>query len=423
MVDLANFIDNCRYEEVAQGISHIVANVRDLNEAVHQLHQADQFRTSNIMRGLAEEEAAKVLILIDAVRCPADKRRNTLKWFGNHLAKRIYAVTSSYSRIWTFGELCEFVDLCRRPYSLDGPNDIDWLVRNEILAEREQAMYVDFVQDETEGEGEYFWIAPYETGFPKPPFQPSDVVTLTRALSDAGIGTIEGLAVVNEVWRDFTPSAEMNRSQLMKFIECTLNRLIQQGLASGHLASLQFILSSWSFPLWPLDLRANMRDFPTVQELREQRARKIRHIETTVALRDPPPPIKRKTVEVMHEAYVTWMRDVEEYDRKELPKREMSGLRIRTTSEFNEWCRLPSYKRLMRKFRELDKEERIGLLALAWFARDRVVNWPEVFEHATNMVGHTDDEYQVGLGKHWLPGLDQWKTAAPPFRAGATFRD
>ena len=47
-----------------------------------------------MLRNLANEEAAKVLILLDVVRCPksrsTDKSR-TLSYFYNHLAKRIYA--------------------------------------------------------------------------------------------------------------------------------------------------------------------------------------------------------------------------------------------------------------------------------------------------------------------------------------------
>ena len=421
-VKLATFPDYRLLEEVAQGISHVNANASDLNEAAHRLHRADQLRASEIMRGMAEEEAAKVLILIDAVRCPRAKRGNTLKRFYNHLAKRIYAATSSKPSIATFGELRDLVDLHRRPHVLDGPNDVDWILGNTVLTEREQAIYVDFVQDITEPDGDYFWAIPLDPGeSPRFPYEIPDALALGCALSDAGAASPEGLAVIADVWSDFIPSPNTDRDLLREIIERMLNRLVQDGLASGDQNSMHFILSHWSFPLWPLDFSPSDAAYPSIDELRASRSLIIQRLQATAAQRNPPPAVTRETVEAMDEAYAKWKSETAEYDRKVFPHRQGAGIRIRSSDEFAAWFRLPSHARLKAKLRELETDERIALLALAWFTRDRVPNWSFAFKHATDSIGRLDDDYQVGLGQHWLPGLDRWEADPPPFRVGSFF--
>jgi hypothetical protein len=45
----------------------------------------------------------------------------------------------------TLAELQEYVDNHREEFYLDGPNDVDWIFRNEVLEGREGALYVDYV--------------------------------------------------------------------------------------------------------------------------------------------------------------------------------------------------------------------------------------------------------------------------------------
>ena len=64
----------------------------------------------------------------------------------------------------------------------------------------------------------------------------------------------------------------------------------------------------------------------------------------------------------------------------------------------------PAYHRLVRLFRELGDEERIDLLALAWFGRERDDDWRALFEHACKMLDAVDERYILGLGHHWRTG-------------------
>ena len=229
-----------------------------------------------------------MLILVDAMRCPRAKRGATLKRYYNHLAKRIYAAASSHPGIDTFGQLREFVDLQRRPRFLDGPNDVDWIVPNEILSEREQGIYVDFLQDTTEPPGDYFWSVPFEPSPSGPSYVAPDAFTLAGALADAGAASADGLATIAAEWRHFDPSPDGDRGDVQDLIERMLNSLIRQGAATGDQTSMEFIYTHWTFPLWPLDLSLDA-DYPSDDDLRDVRAEFIRRLEATAARRDPPP--------------------------------------------------------------------------------------------------------------------------------------
>ena len=71
VIDLAKFSDDRLFKEISEGITHIVENAVSLDDTARRLCQAQEYRAAEILRGFAEEEAAKVLILIDAVRCPS----------------------------------------------------------------------------------------------------------------------------------------------------------------------------------------------------------------------------------------------------------------------------------------------------------------------------------------------------------------
>ena len=132
VLELAKWSDSRLFEEAAAGIPLIAENAKSLNETAQRLYSAREYQASEIIRGFAEEEAAKVLILLDALRCPPERRLDTLKCFDIHLAKRIYALTCSFPNILSFGELGDLVAHERQPYYLDGPNSVDWIFTNSI---------------------------------------------------------------------------------------------------------------------------------------------------------------------------------------------------------------------------------------------------------------------------------------------------
>ena len=92
--DLCQLSDASLFEEVATGIGHVVEVVDRLDAAARSLSEASERHPARILRNMAEEEAAKVLILVDAVRCPRKRqteRSRVLGYFHDHLAKGLYA--------------------------------------------------------------------------------------------------------------------------------------------------------------------------------------------------------------------------------------------------------------------------------------------------------------------------------------------
>ena len=270
VLDLAGLSDDRLFEEMADGIPLIVANAENLEKVARGLFDAREYQASEIMRGFAEEEAAKVLILLDAVRCPTGSRGAVLKCFYKHLPKRIYALTCTFPKISSFGELSGLVARERQPYYLDGPNDVDWIFANSITTERERTIYVDYVRDVTEALGDRGWSAPDGGGGHVGSYRSPDAVELARALCDAGVASKEGLAVVAETWRGLVPAEDMSRDELRERIAGTLTKLVEDGVAAPDEFSVGRIFSSWSFPLWSFGLNDSSRS-KTLEELREER--------------------------------------------------------------------------------------------------------------------------------------------------------
>jgi hypothetical protein len=78
---------------IADGLPIILASAQGFWAASRQL--ADRPRERDVLEGFAREEAAKILILMDAVRCPpkllSSRLGSILRSFYDHLARLIYA--------------------------------------------------------------------------------------------------------------------------------------------------------------------------------------------------------------------------------------------------------------------------------------------------------------------------------------------
>ena len=282
--DFVKFPDGQLFDAISEGIGHIVQNSTSLDESAKRLHESAEYRTSEIIRALAEEEAAKVLVLLDFVRCPKKSmnRGAVLKCFYSHIGKRVYAMSASYPRIATFSELCNLVQMEDRSYYLDGPNMVDWIYPNSITAEREGNMYVDYVQDITEENGQYYWTFPVQQPATQLSYEIPDCVRLSQALSTVGACSPDGLAIIADVWRNFEPQPDTNRKELRKLIASTLDRLAHCASDSFESAAASFIVWHWSFPLWPLKIDDARESNVDLRALRQARKQTIERIERRV---------------------------------------------------------------------------------------------------------------------------------------------
>ena len=408
--DLLQLSDGRLFEEVATGIRLIVDHAESLESTAVRLHAIDEHHAAAIVRALAKEESAKVLILLDLIRCPRnqqDARSKTVWAFGNHLAKEIYANSCRWRPV-DFAEVIGIVDRERRSYYLDGPNDVDWILPNYATTRRENRMYVDYVQDITVDNGEHDWVFPLpDLGREHKDATPSSLV-VARALHRVGMTTPEGLAVVADHWRGFEPQpqttrqelSERNYESLVRVSEARQDRKVDSEDATA-------VCHHWPFPLWPLELK-QLKE-PTREDLHRQRAEQIKWRLKRESERDPPPLVTREKVEKLTEAHSGFKL---EWDRliASLPGNRNSGLRIVSASVRPD--RLESYERLRRMVGSLEVEELMDLAALGWFGRHPQHGWAYCHQHARKMISDASIGYVCGLGQYWMTGFQRWE--GPP---------
>ena len=259
--DLCQFDDQSLFEEVEEGISHLLENVERLDAGARRLSAANDNQSGRILGSLAQEEAAKVFILIDAVRCPSNKpneKRRTLGYFYDHLAKGIYAALCSWS-LETFAQVVKQVSSECEQFYLDGPNNFDWIFENRIKSEREFIQYVDFVCDDTEetetSPGERYWQSPPAAANISLYHTPR-IICLAKALQRINATSAFGLSIIARIWREFEPRSESSTSELIKMNAFTVQTLEDKGLFSADAYEDRcLICQRWMFPLWPLDLK------------------------------------------------------------------------------------------------------------------------------------------------------------------------
>lgn len=257
IADLAQLSDKEVFPQVSKGLELIHENATRIWESVDTLAGRREFRAAEILKGVALEEAAKYLILLDAVRCPRkpDEKRysDQLRKFNDHLARGLYAETCDW-RPADFKEVRVGVERECKAYYLDGPNGVDWIFRNDIKREREEGLYVDYVQYDDKHE----WVSPKTREAMAATFffgEPT-ALQLIRKLHGVGIANSPALTVVAEIWRpkQFTDDTHLN--ECCEIVTETLQALADgQLLASDDRETHAFIISRWPFPLYDLPMR------------------------------------------------------------------------------------------------------------------------------------------------------------------------
>ena len=418
--DLAQFNDSQLFETVSEGVTHIVNNVSRLNTAAQTLNSVEDYHTSQILCHFATEEAAKVLVLLDSVRCPREKRiekARTLKCFNDHVGKVIYANACDW-RPANFKDMRSYVEEERVPFYLDGPSGHDWIFQNHIEQSRENLIYVDYMRDITnENEPrERYWVYPHTSrelfGYHVPAS-----VKLVLALHRANVTTVSGLHIIAEIWRSFTPTPPTHISELTNRNRLTINTLDERGLLDENKLEADDLITlfGWPFPLWSLEVRKKReprnQQKANLKQLREQRKKFHGWRREVEARREPPPAISKAKIEALTKIY--WDAEEEREERyratHQRTKSTSSKIEVIILGDMD-YDDLTSWQRLKKMLRESTEEERIALLALAWFTRDEIANWPDVYQHAQDMVKSVNEDYIAGLGSQWLPGFTRWAT-------------
>lgn len=272
VVDIARLSDAAFFVEVAAGLPLIHENAVRIWESVLVLAERKHYRAAQILKTVALEEAAKYLILLDAVRCPRKpdmkKFSDQLKKFYAHLARGLYAEICDW-RPADLRELRVNIERECRTYYLDGPHDVDWIFRNDILRQREEAFYVDYV----DRDGTHEWVSPKDSEVLSSGlsfgYEPS-ALRLVGALHKGGIGKPEALELIARIWRPKVFTDDSGYGELRAVTVETLSLLGEQGLLE---ANDQVVLSSiaelWPFPLYDFamkDIPVDKKDLKDIQD-------------------------------------------------------------------------------------------------------------------------------------------------------------
>ena len=78
------------------------------------------------------------------------------------------------------------------------------------------------------------------------------------------------------------------------------------------------------------------------------------------------------------------------------------------------YLKTPAFRRLVKLIDDLSYEERIDLMALAWYGCEIPAStpWSHFLDHAYR-AGIDDPHYEAGLGRYWQAGLDRLRGKTP----------
>ena len=242
---------------LAEGLPVILNSAEGFWAAAEALREHP--READVLEGLASEEAAKVLILIDMQRCPwgqaARAAGTSVGWFYNHLARLLYADAVGW-RPADKGELRRYIDGHRRTHGVDGAVG-EFIMPTGPVYDRERRLYADV---EALQDGVLMWNSPssWKEGLASasvfqmmPP-----ALCLARSMHRLGLFSVPGMSAVSEVWGahplDDGLTYDANRG-LTQQLFLRLNDLdvFHEDASDDDAAKL---LGDWPLPMWDFNL-------------------------------------------------------------------------------------------------------------------------------------------------------------------------
>ena len=255
---------------LAEGMPVILASAESAWEGAKAL--IDRPREAEVLEGLAAEEAAKILILVDLYRCPAARRAEIVgkvaRRFYDHLTRLIYANAVRWRPV-TKAELRSYVDGERRSHVVDGPIG-EWIMASGPVVERERRLYADV---ERFDDGGLVWSEP--RGLPViGAHRPPPVLSLVLAMRNLGFLTAEGLKAIAGVWsaRDLTDDLDHWEARDLK------QKTLEVAEAAGAISAtpsdddMRTLFALWAFSMWDFDFHPI--EVP-LEDLEEERDRNL----------------------------------------------------------------------------------------------------------------------------------------------------
>ena len=254
---------------IAEGLPITLSSAQGFWQAARKV--SEDVREAVVLVNQAKEEAAKILILMDMVRCPgpllASRIGDMVKWFYCHRARLIYAEAVSWKPA-DVAQLREYVDRSRRSHDLEGAVG-EYIVPNSTIFNRERLLYSDIAAFEGQGP---MWSNPadqiHESSFLD---LPPVVLKLAEAMSLLGMFTLHGLEVTADAWGTTNFKDKESYLQASALTRTLMERLIRKGLPSDQAEErhLSLLLGDWPLPMYNLDfglIQVSLKDLRDEQE-------------------------------------------------------------------------------------------------------------------------------------------------------------
>ena len=241
-----------RLDFIAEGLPIILKSAQGFWNASCLLDQSR--REASVLEGFAEEECAKILILLDVVRCPASQvsvrvGRIVKKVFYDHLARLIYAKAQSWKPV-DVTQLQEYVDTERQGHYLEGGMS-EYIMPNWAIYSRESTMYADIEVHEDEKPR---WSDPHHWSGIAMRMKPISL-QLAEALSAIGVFTRAGLQATADTWGAVDFVDNQGYSEARDLTRQLATRLEADGLVSGEARDSDghSFYNLWQLPMYNLD--------------------------------------------------------------------------------------------------------------------------------------------------------------------------
>jgi hypothetical protein len=262
---IANLSQSEQLDLIAEGMPVLLASAEELFAASKEV--AERPRVSRVLEGHALEEVAKILVLLDIVRCPPALRSSRIgpmmRWFYDHLARLIYVEAQSWKPT-DAAELQEYINGDRQSHYLEGAVG-EYIVPNAAIYRRESLLYADI---ETYEDGLPRWTAPHAYRSVSP-FEPGPW-RVCKALHDMGAMERDGLDIMSEAYSQVDFLGTQNSSASRRLTYEMLVKLQAAGLISDAATDDQVSLlyGDWQMPMYRMDFG---RVEVPLEQLRDER--------------------------------------------------------------------------------------------------------------------------------------------------------
>lgn len=255
---------DARLSIIGEGLELLGRHIASLSASIETLQRSGDRAGIAALGVVCTEESAKVLILLDMARGIFSQQVVAIsaKNFYGHLPRAIYAAVHEANST-AYGEIVRDVARHRESHYLDGPNEVDWVLRNDLQRHRDTALYVDYEEHEPEKFG---WTG----GDPETVYISQEITHLVLSMKAVGILNEAGARATAAVWDkssfDESTRWEYCREKALVVVSSVLARDadVKQQLRTD----IRRIADKWTFPLTGLDLRLVERQQEEMQEKR-----------------------------------------------------------------------------------------------------------------------------------------------------------